>query len=330
MRNLYLLTRNETLKVLRKKRFLVVLLILAVLIPLFAYGQYTQQERVKAQSGVTDWRAELGQEIVETERRLASPTMQDDRRKALEMRLEQNKYYLERNINPSEPGATSFTRIFMQFGISLFLPLLVVVVATDIVSSELQDGTIKLLLTRPVKRWKILLSKFLTLMIFTTLTVVVMGVISFLVSGLFFGYAGWDAPMFTGFTVINGTFDTSAVQMIPHWHLLLMNYGLGWIAAIAVATLSFMVSVLVRGTATGMGVMLALLIGGSIMGQMASDFPLTKYVFTTHLRLTDYINGVPVAVEGLTLNYSLAALAIWSAAALALSFLSFTKRDVLA
>jgi ABC-2 type transport system permease protein len=330
LRNLYELTRNEALKVLRKKRFLVVLLILAVLIPLFAYGQYNHQQQVKAQAGTTDWRAELGQQITETERRLASPSLSEERRVALSMQLEQKKYYLERNINPSEPGAASFTRIFMQFGISLFLPLLVIVVAADIVSSEHQDGTIKLLLTRPVKRWKILLSKYLTLLIFTTLTVVAMGVFSYVISGLFFGYKGWDAPMFTGFTIVNGTFDATGVKMIPHWHLLLMNYGLGWIAAIAVATLSFMVSVLVRGTATGMGVMLAVLIGGSIMVELATDFPLTKYVFTTHLHLTDYINGVPTAVEGLTLGYSLAVLAIWSAAALLISFVTFTKRDVLA
>ncbi|ASS76050.1 ABC transporter permease [Tumebacillus algifaecis] len=330
MRNLYQLTRNETLKVLRKKRFLVVLLILAVLIPLFAYGQHNQQEKQQAQSGITDWRADVGKQITETERRLANPTLDESRRKALQLQLEQNKYYLERDINPAEPGATSFTRIFMQFGISLFLPLLVIVVATDIVSSEHQDGTIKLLLTRPVKRWKILMSKYLTLLIFTTLTVLAMGVLSYTISGLFFGYKGWDAPMLTGFQIVNGTLDADNVRVIPHWQLMLMNYGLGWIAAIAVATLSFMVSVLVRGTATGMGVMLAVLIGGSIMVQLATDFPLTKYVFTTHLNLAGYINGMPPAVDGLTLGYSLCVLAIWAAASLVISFTSFTKRDVLA
>ncbi|ARU62079.1 ABC transporter permease [Tumebacillus avium] len=330
MRNLYQLTRNETLKVLRKKRFLVVMLILAVLIPLFAYGQYHDQQKIKAQTGVTDWRAELGKEITETERRLANPTLDEARRTQLTLRIEQNKYYLDRDINPSEPGATTFARIFMQFGISLFLPLLVIVVATDIVSSEHQDGTIKLLLTRPVKRWRILMSKYLTLLIFTTLTVLAMGVLSYLISGIFFGYKGWDAPMLTGFSIVNGTLDAENVRVIPHWHLLLMNYGLGWIAAIAVASLSFMVSVLVRGTATGMGVMLAVLIGGSIMVELATDFPLTKYVFTTHLNLAGYINGAPPAVDGLTLGYSLVVLAIWTAASLAVSFASFTKRDVLA
>src|SRR6478609_844788 len=44
--------------------------------------------------------------------------------------------------------------------------LLTVIVAAGIVASEFSQGTIKMLLTRPVKRWKILLSKFLTVNLF--------------------------------------------------------------------------------------------------------------------------------------------------------------------
>ena len=44
--------------------------------------------------------------------------------------------------------------------------LLTVIVAAGIVASEFSQGTIKMLLTRPVKRWKILLSKFLTVNVF--------------------------------------------------------------------------------------------------------------------------------------------------------------------
>jgi ABC-2 type transport system permease protein len=244
--------------------------------------------------------------------------------------VDQQKYYLEHNLNPTTPGAPSFTRVFMQYGISLFLPLLVIVVASDIVSTEHTDGTIKLLLTRPVKRWKILMSKYITLVIFTTITVMATGIFTYLISGLFFGYAGWGAPMFTGFTSIAGTLDTSNVQVIPQWKLIMMNYGLGWLAQLVVATLSFMVSVLVRGTAAGMGVMLATLIGGNILVQLAADFPLAKYIFVSHLQLTDFINGQPFPVPDVTLNYSLVVLVLWGLAGLCVSFYTFTKRDVLA
>jgi ABC-2 type transport system permease protein len=329
LRNLLNLTRNETLKVLRKKRFLVVLSILIVLIPLFAYGQYTQQERLEAKVGISDWRAQTQQQVTENERRLNSSWITDDRKKVLQLQIDQAKYYLEHDINPSETGAPTFTRIFMQFGSSLFLPLLVIVIAADMVSSEHTEGTIKLLLTRPVKRWKILLSKYISLLIFTTLIVMAMGVASFVISGFFFGYQGWSAPMFTGFTLKNGTFDPSSVQVVTNWQLVLMNYGLGWFSAVVVATLSFMVSILVRSTAAGMGVMLAVLIGGSILVQLAADFPLAKYLFTSHLRITDYVNGTS-PLPDITLGYSLTVLLLWMVGSLIISFVTFTKKDVLA
>ena len=330
MPSLLRLTRNETLKVLRKKRFLVVLLILLVLIPLFTYGQYTTQQRILAKVGVSDWRATIQQQITETEHRMQSSWATDENKKVYQMQIDQYQYYLDRNVNPSETGAPTFTRVFMQYGISLFLPLLVIVVASDLVSTELTDGTIKLLLTRPVPRWKILLSKYLTLVLFTTLTVIATGVLAYVISGLFFGYHGWDAPMFTGFQMVNGTLDATTVQMVPQWELILMSYGLGWFAALCVATLSFMISVLVRGTAAGMGVMLALLIGGNILVQMASDFPLAKCLFVTHLRLTDFLSGTPLPIPDITLNYSLTVLSLWTLGALVISFLTFTKKDVLA
>jgi len=329
LRNLLNLTRNETLKVLRKKRFLVVMLILIALIPLFAYGQYSQQQRLEAKVGISDWRAQLQQQVTESERRMNSSWITDDRKKVLQMQVDQQKYYLEHNINPTATGAPTFTRIFMQFGSALFLPLLVIVIAADIVSSEHTEGTIKLLLTRPVKRWKILLSKYISLMIFTTLIVMVMGVASFVISGLFFGYQGWSAPMFTGFSIQNGSFDPSTVQVVSNWQLILMNYGLGWFSAIVVASLSFMVSILVRSTAAGMGVMLAILIGGSILIQLAADFPLAKYLFTSHLRTTDFINGTS-PIPDITLGFSLLVLLFWMIGSLIVSFVTFTKRDVLA
>ncbi|KEO83868.1 ABC transporter permease [Tumebacillus flagellatus] len=330
MRNLLALTRNETLKVLRKRRFFVVILILLILIPTFVYGQYTTEQRLLAKVGTTDWRAQLQQQITDQEHRMQSPALPDEQKKIMQLQVEQQKYYLDRNINPKATGATTFTRFFMQYGVSLFLPLLVIVIATDIVSSEHSEGTIKLLLTRPVKRWKILLSKYLTLLIYTTLTVMITMVACYAISGLFFGFQGWDAPMFTGFQISGGTFDASQVKVLPHWQLLLMNYGLGWISTIVVATLSFMVSVLVRGTAAGMGVMLAVLIGGNILVQLAADFPIAKYIFTSHLRLTDYVNGTPLPIPDVTLPFSLCILGLWLVGGLIVSFITFTRRDVLA
>ena len=45
------------------------------------------------------------------------------------------------------PGAPTFVRAFIEQGITLFIPLLVMIVAIDIVSGERSDGTMKMLRT---------------------------------------------------------------------------------------------------------------------------------------------------------------------------------------
>ena len=62
------------------------------------------------------------------------------------------QYHLDRDINPDAISGPLFARGFANASSYLLLPLLAIVFASDIVSAEFQQGTIKLLLTRPVGR----------------------------------------------------------------------------------------------------------------------------------------------------------------------------------
>lgn len=329
MRELGSLIWNETEKLYRKRRIAVLVLILLVLIPIFVYGQYRQITMIVERLGTEDWRVALQKQIVDTQNRLSSTRIPDEFRQNMQMRIEQMQYYLDHDINPNAPGAPTFVREFMSNGISLFIPLLVLIVSTDIVSGERAEGTIKLLLSRPIRRWKILLSKYITLLIFISLIVLLVGIISYLVAGIIFGYSGWDMPMLTGFISGQEGLDVSYVHLIPHWQYILMAYGLGWFVSVVVGTISFMVSVLVRSTPTGMGVMLASLIAGNILTAYASSWPQAKYLYSVNLQLTDYLEGRMPPVEGMTLEFSLLNLTVWAVVSLIISFRVFTKQDML-
>ncbi|PTM58307.1 ABC transporter permease [Desmospora activa] len=330
MRNWVNLIYNEMLKMVKKKRVLVVLLIVAVLIPIFTYAQYRTVQTTVEQLGTDDWRSVLQQQIIDSQNRLSSSRLPEEWRKMLEMNIQQQQYYLDHNINPMAPGAPTFVRQFMEESVSLFLPLLVVVVASDIVSSEHSAGTIKMLLTRPVRRWRILLSKYLALILVVSLVVMATAILGYLISGVIFGYSGWTMPVLTGFQEENGELLTDQVHLIPQWQATLMGYGLGWFACVTVATIAFMVSVLVRSTAASMGIMMAAIISGSLLTQLAPTWSALKYLAFTNLRLTDYLSGTPTMIEGMTLPFSLTVLSIWSLVALAVAFTAFTRKDVLA
>ncbi|TXK87333.1 ABC transporter permease, partial [Parageobacillus sp. SY1] len=187
---------------------------------------------------------------------------------------------------------------------------------------------IKLLLTRPVKRGTILLSKYIALLLSISFILLMVALLSYLISGIVFGYQGWRLPLLTGFTINGEELNTEGVHLLPQWKYVLIELGLAWFVSIVVGTLTFMLSVLMRSTAAVMGIMLAALISGAILSNMVSSWESAKYLFMVNLRLTDYVNGTAPPIEGMTLGFSMTVLAVWGLAALVISFIVFTKRDV--
>jgi ABC-2 type transport system permease protein len=316
------------LKIIRKKKLLVVTAIMAVLIALFTYAQFREVQRQIERLGDVDWRTTLQQQIVDTQNRLTSSGISDEWKAQLQIRVQQQQYYLDNNINPTEPGAPTFVRSFAQESITLFVPLLIMIVAADLVSSERSAGTVKLLLTRPVKRWKILLSKYMALLLSVSIIVILMGILAYIISGVVFGFGGWKAPVLTGFKSIEGELNTTNVQLIDQWQYVLMEFGLVWFVAIVVGTLSFMLSVLLKSTSASMGVMLAALIAGLILSNLVSSWHSAKYLFMINLDLTGYLAGNSPPVPGMTLLFSIGVLAVWAVTALVVSFSVFIRQDV--
>ncbi|MTT32660.1 ABC transporter permease subunit [Terrilactibacillus sp. BCM23-1] len=319
---------NEQLKLLRKKRLYVIMVMIFILVSLFTYAQYKQTNELIEKMGHVNWRVQLQQKIVDTQNRLNSTNIPNDFKQTLKIQVSQQQYYLDHNIDPAAPGAPTFMRIFIENAISLLLPLLVLVIASDLVSSEYSNGTIKLLLTRPVKRWKILMSKYFALLLSISLILFCMALFSYLISGLIFGYNGWSLPMITGFKADGNTLNTTGAYTIPLWKYVVIEYGLAWFVGVVVGALTLLLSVLIRSTAAVMGIMLASLIAGAILVNMVSSWHSAKYLFMLNLQLTHYIHGTNPPITGMTLGFSLIVLLIWLVISIIFSFAIFTKQDV--
>lgn len=323
------LVYNEAEKILKKRRIAIIIIILAVLIPIFLYAQNQQIKETEKRMGTDDWRVVLQQRIVEGQNRLSSTGISEEWKHYLSIQVKQQQYYLENDINPSSPGAPTFVREFLKQGIGMFIPLLVMIIAIDMISGERSDGTIKLLLTRPVKRWKILLSKYVTLLLSISLIVFIVIAMAYLLAGVFFDFSGWRLPVATGFSFENGNLKTESVQLVPQWQYILMSAGLAWYVSVIVGTIAFMVSILIRNTPGGMGVMFASLIAGAILKGFAGAWDGAKYIFSVNLELIDYLSGNTSMIEGMTLPFSLTILSIWGIGALLVSFIVFTRQDML-
>ncbi len=331
------LVENEVLKVLLKKRMHVIVGILMILISLFAYGeQYTlerTQERVAEQMGLEsseDWQNVIRQQLADLERRMESPYIPEEGKASLRVRSEQLEFYLDKGIDPLNSTSARFMGRFMEQSVFLFLPLLIILLAADMVSGEMNTGTIKLLLTRPVPRWKIMLSKLLALQILEMLVILAMGLIAFLVSMAVFRYVGFTEPVVTGFRLIGDRIDTSGVRTIPQWQYLLMVYAIGYYVASVIGCLSLMVSVLVQSTAASIGIMMSALIGGTFLSYFIADWEITRYLFTVNLNLVSYITGSFQVIEGLDMVFSTLVMLSWAVGSLLVAFVAFKRRDIFA
>lgn len=315
---------------------LLITVIMLILVSLFSYGQNYQYKNTMNKylkttnaSENVDWQSLLRQQIQDLKSRLNRPDTPEESKASLNIKIQQNQYYLDNNINPITPSAAKFSVKLMEQSIFVLLPLLIIILAGDSVCGEFSAKTIKVLLTRATPRWKVLLSKYLALLILTSMVILEMAVLSLLISGVLFKNWGFYEPIATGFNSSSGTLDVSNVIKVTELQYLVLVYSLGWFVSIIVGTISFMVSVLVRNTATSIGIMMAALVGGGFLQLFLADWPIVKYFFVTNLNLPQYLTGSYTPIIGMSLFFSTLVLLTWGIGALIISFIVFTKQDIL-
>lgn len=165
--------------------------------------------------------------------------------------------------------------------INFFLPVLVVLVVGEIVAGEEQEGTLRLVLSRPVNRAYFLISKLISSLFYTFLLILIMALVglgggllvfgrgSLLVSGLLLGDEGW-------FNILN---PAEAVQR------LLIVHGGAFLVILTITFLSFFLSSILKNPIGAMIFPLILV----IFLQIISNFPffseIKPYLFTTYMDL---------------------------------------------
>ncbi|HXI13395.1 MAG TPA: ABC transporter permease [Thermoanaerobaculia bacterium] len=317
------LVENETLKMIRRKRFMIVIGIMIAILAMIAYSQYRQLNQRKSRN----WRVDTQQRIANYQNMVRRGRIAPTWARSLRAEIARLQFYIDNDIDPERPTAPFFARNFANAAGFLLLPLLVAILGSDIVSAETAEGTDKLLLTRPVRRWKILGAKLVTLYGFATLTLLCGGLLAYLISAIVLEPGGWNAPTFSGFQLSARGVDLEGVRELPLWKDALVAYGLSWIAMISVASISVMLSVMFRSSAASIGTMLAALIGGTILSRVSPDWTAAKYLFVTALPIASYYSGEAPPYDGMTIEFCIALLMLWGVTAVAVAFVTFTARD---
>ncbi|QGQ95300.1 ABC transporter permease [Paenibacillus psychroresistens] len=182
-----------------------------------------------------------------------------------------------------------------------------VVIGADSVAGEFSSGTIKLLLIRPASRAKILLSKYVSMLVFAIVLILILLISAFLISGILEGFS----------SIADGTAG----------HVLAI-YGTSSIEMLLIVTLAFMLSTVFRSSSLAIGMSLGLLFIGPLLVLLIAKYSWAKYYLFSNT-LTQYVNHDPL-IDGLTLNFSIGVLLAYFIIFNLLSWVIFIKRDVAA
>jgi ABC-2 type transport system permease protein len=103
----------------------------------------------------------------------------------LERMLDGNGYFAQEYVS-----ALTVALIMLIPQVILLLPLYTALVGGDMVAKEAEDGTLRMILSRPVSRFRLLLTKWLAGIIFAVALVVVLGGTALLFARLWFPWKG--------------------------------------------------------------------------------------------------------------------------------------------
>lgn len=192
--------------------------------------------------------------------------------------------------------------------------IFVVVIAADSVAGEFTWGTIKMLLIRPWSRSQILLSKYISIVLFSLLCTAVL---------IVFGLAA-------SFIFASPTGDTlSSIAVWSPAEYSFIDLLCRYVTLFLTVTLAFMISSVFRASGLAIGLSMFIMFAQGIFAALLNPdvFEWARYLIFTHMDLRVYM-GSDVGPGGATLGFSIAVLAVYYVIFLAVSWFVFRKRDV--
>ncbi|RYZ28782.1 MAG: hypothetical protein EOO10_08395 [Chitinophagaceae bacterium] len=158
----------------------------------------------------------------------------------------------------------------------IHVPLLIALIGGDMIAGEANLGTLRLLISKPISRSQLVLSKFFATMLYTLMLLVWMAILSLVLSILIFGTS--DLMIFKSTQIF--ILDQSDVM----WRYF-AAFGFAAIAMTAVAALSFLLSLFAENAIGPIVSTMSIVIVFTILTTM--DLPLFNsmkpFLFTSHM-----------------------------------------------
>lgn len=201
------------------------------------------------------------------------------------------------------------------------IELLIIIIAGSCVASEFSDGTIKFLLINPVKRGKIITSKYAMIFSFSFFCMVGYYIISTIFAVLLGGVGDF------GGVYISAT--NGSIISYSGFLYVAKLYLYGFVDIICYGTMAFMLSSLFKSASISIGISIALALAGSMATGIIRGLNLDwgRYLFFANTDLLSINNGQGY-FPNQTVSFSVVVLLIHLAVFLLTAYDGFTRREV--
>jgi ABC-2 type transport system permease protein len=200
------------------------------------------------------------------------------------------------------------------------IPLLVALVTGDLISGEAAMGSIRMLLTKPISRTQILLSKYFAGLIYTFFILLWLGFMSVVVGKWMFGLGDLMVLNSDGLVILNGN-DIN-------WRFL-GGFAVAFFALSTVATLSLLLSCFSENSIGPIVSTMSVIILFTIIGTL--DVPvfdnIRPFLFTTHMAAWRSFFEEPLPLADI--KQSLLVLLTHIVVFLSIALYKFNKKDIL-
>jgi ABC-2 type transport system permease protein len=180
-------------------------------------------------------------------------------------------------VQPGEVLNGYFICFFILNLLLVHVPILVALIAGDMISGESNMGTLRILISKPVSRTQLLLVKFSASVFYTILLLIWVAILSLLLSMLLFG---------TNSLLVPREFEINIISSSDVLWRYFAAFAFAAVALTTVAAMAFMFSVFADNSIGPIVGTVCVIIVFTILTQMQIPFydeTIKPYLFTTHM-----------------------------------------------
>lgn len=202
----------------------------------------------------------------------------------------------------------------------IHVPLLVALVTGDLVSGEAASGTLRILISKPLSRSSLILSKFLAGSVYTLVMLLWLAVMALGIGRLLFG---------TGDLMMLNNEGLIVLQNQDVLWRFLSGFGIAYLSLVTVATLSVTLSCFTDNSIGPIVTTMAIIILFTVVGTL--DVPVfdavRPWLFTTHMTAWRFFFEDPLPINEIFISVTVLIIHIFSLLGIALY--KFNRKDIL-